>query len=268
MKPWTLRQSFLGVHSDDIFAKAKIGFIGLGGGGSHLVQQFAHLGLGNFLLVDFDRIEDTNLNRLIGGTVNDVKNRQLKSNIARRMIKRINPEASVKISNKQWQESIRQLRDCDLIYGSLDSFQQRRDLEVFTRRFLTPYIDIGMDVHKINDIHSISGQVILSLPGSLCMHCMSFLNEECLTKEAQKYGAAGGNPQVVWPNGVLASTAVGIGVKLLTAWHPKKTGSIYLEYDGVVGTVSTSSRMKYLENTVCTHFKDTEGMGDPFYANL
>ena len=267
MKQKTLRQSFLGEMSDDIFSRAKIGFIGLGGGGSHIVQQYAHLGLQNYILVDFDRIEETNLNRLVGGTVKDVSNKELKTTIAERIIKQVNPDASVQILNTTWQESAKQLRDCDLIFGCLDSYHQRRDLEIFTRRYLIPYIDIGMDVHRIKDSHSISGQVILSLPGSICMHCMKYLREDLLTIEAQKYGDAGGKPQVVWPNGVLASTAVGIGVQLLTSWHPKTSGSIYLEYDGVLGTVSVSPRMKYLENVVCTHFKDTESMGDPFYAN-
>lgn len=266
MKKTTLRQSFLGVRSDEIFANAKVAFIGLGGGGSHMVQQYAHLGLGNFVLVDFDRIEDSNLNRLVGGTLKDLESNELKSWIAERLIKGINPDASVQILNKPWQEVSKQLRDCDLIFAGIDSLQQRRDLEGFSRRFLIPYVDVGMDVHKLADCYSMSGQVILSLPGDLCMHCMKFLREDILTKEAQNYGDAGGKPQVVWPNGVLASTAVGIGVHLLTAWHAKSFGSIYLEYDGIMGTVTPSPRMKYLENITCNHYKDTEGMGDPFYA--
>jgi hypothetical protein len=47
--------------------------------------------------------------------------------------------------------------------------------------------------------------------------------------EAEKYGAAGSRPQVVWPNGVLASTAVGLAVQLLTPWHPKPPAFTFLE---------------------------------------
>ena len=39
------RQSFLGPDSDTILHEATIGVIGLGGGGSHIVQQSAHLGI-------------------------------------------------------------------------------------------------------------------------------------------------------------------------------------------------------------------------------
>ena len=95
------------------------------------------------------------------------------------------------------------------------------------------------------------------------MHCMKFLREDLLEKEAARYGRAGGKPQVVWPNGVLASTAVGLGVQLLSPWHEQPPGSVYLEYDGNSGTLNTRLRMKYISDTTCTHIYDTEGMGDP-----
>lgn len=265
MKEQSLRQSFLGPHSEEKFNNTKAAFIGLGGGGSHLVQQWAHLGGGDFLLVDNDIIEGSNLNRLVGATLKDVEQKVLKTAIATRVIKQINPEANVTVINQLWQEAAYELRDCDIIFGCVDSYQARRDLEIFCRRFLIPYIDIGMDVHQMEHGYSISGQVIMSLPGSICMHCMQFLREELLEKEAARYGDAGGKPQVVWPNGVLASTAVGLAVQLLHHWHPGVSGSVYLEYDGVTNTVNISPRMEYLEHMECHHFFDTEGMGDPFY---
>ena len=265
MKETSLRQSFLGEHSDAVFTNSTVGFIGLGGGGSHAIQQFAHIGLGKFKLFDFDRIEGSNLNRLVGGTMDDVINKELKTTISERAIKKVNPGASIQVFNTTWQESSKHLRDCDIVFGCLDTYQQRRDLEIFTRRYLIPYIDIGMDVFNINNKYSISGQVILSMPGDLCMHCMKFLHEDLLGKEAAKYGDAGGKPQVVWPNGALASTAIGIAVQLLTPWHDHNPGSIYLEYDGVSGSINPSPRMEYLKKVSCSHFSDTEGMADPFY---
>jgi hypothetical protein len=42
-----------------------------------------------------------------------------------------------------------------------------------------------------------------------------------LAAEAARHGDAGGRPQVVWPNGALASTAVGLAVDLVTGWTRK-----------------------------------------------
>jgi molybdopterin-synthase adenylyltransferase len=50
------RQSFLGAKSEQNLKRAKVGIIGLGGGGSHVVQQLTHLGVGNYILVDPDMI--------------------------------------------------------------------------------------------------------------------------------------------------------------------------------------------------------------------
>jgi hypothetical protein len=62
---------------------------------------------------------------------------------------------------------------------------------------------------------------------------MGFLTEEKLAEEAARYGKAGARPQVIWPNGVLASAAVGLGVELT--------------YDGNQGTLSRSPMLRNSE---------------------
>src|SRR4051794_10718776 len=97
------RQSFLGATSEQILTHARVGIVGLGGGGSHAVQQLAHLGVGNYVLVDPDVIDESNLNRLVGGTLEDVKHRVLKIDIASRTILAV-VGASIDAYPKQWQE--------------------------------------------------------------------------------------------------------------------------------------------------------------------
>lgn len=83
-----------------------------------------------------------------------------------------------------------------------------------------PYIDIGMDVHDCKDQgFLISGQVFLSTPGNPCMRFCRIVTDENLRREAERYGAAGSNPQVVWANSILAATAIGLAVRLVTPWH-------------------------------------------------
>ena len=60
------RQSFLGPDAQERIERAVVGVVGLGGGGSHIVQQLAHIGFQRYVLYDDDAVEDTNLNRLIG----------------------------------------------------------------------------------------------------------------------------------------------------------------------------------------------------------
>jgi hypothetical protein len=248
------RQSFLGPDSDAIIGGTVIGIIGLGGGGSHIVQQLAHLGFRNFVIVDGDIVTYTNLNRLVGAKLADVRKRRPKVDVAERCIRTLHKDASVTKRFCRWEDSLGDLARCDLVFGSVDSFLARRDLESFCRRNLLPLIDVGMDVVGEPGSYQIVGQVILSMPGSPCMHCMGFLNEALLAEEARKYGAAGGKPQVVWSNGLLSSAAVGVAVDLLTDWSRSTRSAIYLRFLGGQLDLRTDNRMSMLCGHSCTHY--------------
>ena len=287
------RQSFLGLDSDAILEAATIGVVGLGGGGSHVVQQAAHMGIGGYVNVDPQTIDETNTNRLVGGTLADVQCKATKTGIVKRMVRRLlrfvggtldyidckraktgiaerlirglNPNARIISIAGRWQEATDQLKACDVIVGAVDSFTERDQLERFARRYLIPYIDIGMDVHDLgNNRFLVSGQVVLSTPGAPCLRCCGFLTDERLREEANRYGAAGSRPQVVWSNGVLASTAIGILVQMLTPWCERPPAFVYLEYDGNKGSVSRSAYMDALKESACPHHPPDE-TGDPMF---
>jgi hypothetical protein len=123
-----------------------------------------------------------------------------------------------------------------------------------------------MDVTRSGAGYTISGQVIVSMPGYPCMRCLGFITDEVLAAEAQQYGAAGGRPQVVWPNGILASTAVGLFVSMLLPWHSESEPPLFLEYDGNAASVFPSNRLKAISGTGCRHYAGSDNLGDPFYG--
>jgi molybdopterin-synthase adenylyltransferase len=259
------RQSFLGPDSDAILDAATIGLAGLGGGGSHVAQQTAHMGIGGYVNADPDWIEETNTNRLIGGMLADVAVSRRKVEIAERLIRGLQPKARIIRVPDNWLVAADDLKLCDVIIGAVDSFKEREQLERFARRHLIPFIDIGMDVHELGKREFlVSGQVILSMPGAPCMRCCGFITNERLEQEAKLYGAAGSRPQVVWSNGVLASTAVGLLTQILTPWYANPPSFAYLDYDGNKGTITRNPRMELLKNHVCPHHPADE-TGDPLF---
>jgi hypothetical protein len=257
-------QSFLGPESDATLAGIEVGIAGLCGGGSHLVQQLPLVGVSKFVLADPDIAEDRNRNRLLGSTPADVQAARAKTAIAERVIRGINPNAEITVCQSRWQDAIESLRRCDVIFGCVDSYRERDDLERFCRRFLIPYIDLGMDVHEAPDGYSISGQVVLSSPGGPCLRCLGILNEKRLKQEAGRYGKAGSRPQVVWPNGVLASVAVGLLVQLICPWHGSPQLAACCEFDGNRHRVETN-RLDCATDLQCAHFPPDE-LGDHFFA--
>lgn len=256
-----LRQSFLGEDSAAVLRASRGGIVGAGGGGSHVAQQLAHAGLGTFDVFDPDVMEEPNLNRTIGSEPRHAADAARKIDVAASLIQRINPAARVNLHFGKWESSPAALRQCNGVVGCVDGFAARSYLERYCRRYHVPYIDIGMDVHEVGDHFLISGQIITSVPGGPCMRCMGFLTDELVDKEVQAYGAAGARPQVVWSNGVLASTAVGIFVRLRCNW----TGSPlnpYVEYDGNRDTLQPSRRFQQRAWKACPHFSAAHDLGD------
>lgn len=262
MTSYLQRQSFLGSNSETALANASAAIIGLCGGGSHIAQQLAHVGIGNFVLIDHDTANDTNLNRMVGLTRAGAIAASNKTDVISDMILGINPTAKITAITAKWQTEHALLRECAAIFGCVDSFDERDQLERYARRYLIPYIDVGMDVHGEPGKYSIGGQVILSLPGHVCMRCMGFLTEEVLGEEARRYGNTGGKPQVVWPNGTLASIAVGKFMSLVTPWYEGLAPALYTEYDGNRLTAMPSRKLEYLGDRTCPHFTGAEALGD------
>jgi molybdopterin-synthase adenylyltransferase len=256
------RQSFLGPKSERIIQAARIAIVGLGGGGSPVAQQLAHVGIAHFLLFDPDAIDDTNLNRLVGGTPAYVQDATKKVYIAERLIHAINPTAEVKALPVDWRDECQRLRDVDIVVACVDTFHARFELETAARRYLTPCIDIGMDVYEHGKEFLIAGQVALSLPGRPCLQCMGIIQEDQLERE--RYGAAGGRPQMIWPNSVLASAAVGIVLQLLTPWFQREPGAILLRLEGNTQTLTDDPWVQQHRNRACPHYPLAD-LGDPFF---
>ena len=255
------RQGFLGGASEQILANAKVAIIGLCGGGSHIAQQLAHVGVGQFVLIDDDQTEGSNLNRMIGSRPEHAKRHTRKTEVISDLVRSISPAATIVCSPTKWEQNHELLRECTVVFGCVDSFLARDQIERYCRRYLLPYIDIGMDVSKVPAGYSISGQIVVSIPGMPCMRCLGFLSDALISAEVQRYGAAGPRPQVIWPNGVLASTAVGLFIQMVTPWR-KDELALYLEYDGNKPALNRSRLPDAVPNRVCQHYSKPEELGD------
>ena len=263
------RQSFLGADAEAKLADTVFGIAGLDGGGSHIVRQLAHIGCRQFVLFDADKVEESNLNRLVGATLADAGNHVPKIEVASRVIRALVPEADIELHESRWQEMADRLRRCDIVFGCVDGFSERDQLEAACRRYLIPYIDIGLDVNTEEDEPPLmGGQVILSMPGETCMRCLGFITEKNLAAEETKYGDAGPRPQVVWANGLLASAAVGIAIDLATNWTKHSRAPIYLEYNANEPTLKDHPRVIHRDKSAeCPHYLPGE-VGEARFQTL
>lgn len=198
-----------------------VGIVGLGGTGSILVQQLVHLGVHRFTLIDPDVVDETNLNRVVGASANDVG--ELKIEVAKRQLLHHNPDVKLTTiaGNVVHQRVAQSLLEADFLFSCTDSHGSRSVIQQIAYQYLLPCIDMGSIIAMGEDnIHSILGRAQLLSPGEPCLWCSKLLDSEqirrdLLTDVERKLdpyipGANEVAPSVIWLNGIVVSLAVGM----------------------------------------------------------
>ena len=86
-------EMLIGNEGMEKLANAKVAVFGIGGVGSFVCEGLARGGVGNFILVDFDKVDETNINRQLIATVNTIG--KYKVDLMKERILEINPDANV-----------------------------------------------------------------------------------------------------------------------------------------------------------------------------
>lgn len=238
----------------------RVAIVGAGGTGSVTAQQLAHFGVTDFTLVDFDAVEETNLNRLVGAGPNDVGT--LKVEVARRTILSAQPGASVTtiVGDVTDDRIAERLKGCDVIFACTDSHASRAVLNQIAYQHLIPAIDMGVSLSVRGGVLThITGRVQLLSPGLPCLTCMELLDSEqirreLLTPEERKadpyiIGASEPQPSVISINSTMASLAVTMLIGLVTG---APVAARIQFYDGINGTVRPMSARRESECYTCS----------------
>ncbi|MES2523232.1 MAG: ThiF family adenylyltransferase [Gemmatimonadota bacterium] len=229
----------------------RVAVVGLGGTGSVVVQQLAHLGVGSLLLIDPDALERTNLNRVVGAARGDVG--RSKVSIGADAVARVNPEIVTEglLADIRDAHVVRRLLDTDFFFGCTDSQGSRAVLAQFAYQYSVPGIDLGVAIHAVDgQISHVSGRVQMLAPGLACVLCAGVLDPEAVRRDlltddaraADPYivGAAVPQPAVISLNSATASLAVSMFLAAVTG-IPLASRHLRLRFDaGKTSSVSTT----------------------------
>ncbi len=110
--------------------------LGLGGVGGYVVESLARCGIGNLILVDYDKVDITNINRQIIATYSNIG--KLKTECFKERIADINKNCNVKLINTFYQEENKDIlfnQEIDYIIDCCDSLDSKKILieEAFKR---------------------------------------------------------------------------------------------------------------------------------------
>lgn len=206
----------------------RIAVVGLGGTGSIVAQQLVHLGVRDFILVDPDHLDVTNLNRVVGATPEDIG--RSKVDVAQRYLKHFASTVTVRpITGDVVRTSVAQrLVDADVILCCTDTHGSRSVVQQLAYQFLIPCIDVGSTITaKLGEVTGIFGRVQLLGPDQPCLWCTGLLSSEEVRRDmmseferkADPYiqGAHEPAPSVISLNGTVVSLALTMLLGLVTS---------------------------------------------------
>lgn len=130
----------IGKEGIEKLQKAKVAVFGIGGVGSFVVEGLARAGVGNFILVDNDKVSLTNLNRQIIATRKTIG--KLKVEVARDRILEINPNANVEIYQEFFMPDSEEILDntVNYIVDSVDTVTAKIELVIRANKLNIPLI--------------------------------------------------------------------------------------------------------------------------------
>lgn len=196
-----------GDRGQAVLAGLKVGVIGTGGIGSLLVEYLSRLGVGHLVVADPDRIDVTNLPRVVGASRWDAKvwltdpgrprwlrriGEQLsapKVHIAARVARRANPAVRIEpIFGTVVDHAVAQgFVDCDYLFLAADSMQARLVFNALVHQYLIPGTQLGAKIRtnpgtgEIIDVFSVVRPVS---PDRGCLWCNGLILPASLQKEA------------------------------------------------------------------------------------
>ena len=195
--------------------RATVGLIGVGGAGSIVADQLAHMGLGALVICERDVVGEVNLSRQEGAGPANLG--APKADVTADVVRHANPTTDVRIIYERFpgDRSHQALREVDLIVSCVDSAAARHEINKFSRRYLVPVIDVGATIRRDGDrLDLVAGHTIRVLPDGACLQCEGLTTPALRDRELDGHDVPywegdgpPGAPQVMSVNGVLASVA-------------------------------------------------------------
>ncbi len=162
-----------GEMGQEQLSRLKVTLVGAGGTGSILAESLVRLGVKNLVVIDDDKLEETNLNRWQGGKIRDVG--RYKVNILKDILYPIAHDIHIKSfeSTVFDKKVIEYIKDSDVIIGAVDSNKARYLLNRLSLVYLIPYLDCSSGIIvEDNKIEELSTRNVIVVPSvTHCFNC-------------------------------------------------------------------------------------------------
>jgi ThiF family/Prokaryotic homologs of the JAB domain len=187
LSPWPL--PFTSGMGDQL-ERLRFAVIGVSGTGSLAAEQLARMGA-KVILVDFDRVEHKNLNRIINTTLADAEANRLKVDMFAEAVESyrgpgVASPIAMTIASR---EAVLAVSQCDVIFSCVDTQEGRQIADLIASAFLIPLFDVGVVIptRKVGDdgvaIADVCGRIDYVQPGGATLADRGVFTPEGLRAE-------------------------------------------------------------------------------------
>jgi molybdopterin/thiamine biosynthesis adenylyltransferase len=243
---------FFGAEGQQRLRQTTVAIVGVGGLGTHVAQQLAHLGIGRLVLIDDEELDETNKNRYVGSYADDPTKGFMKVDIGIRMARLIDPHVQIDRMpvSLLTRAALSRLESVDYVMGCVDNDGARLVLTEHCLAFRRVYIDLASDIDTKSGTYG--GRVFVAQQGDGCLVCLDQLDlmqarEDLENTEQRKareeiYGINRSDldragPSVISINGAVASMGV---TELLVVITGIRKANRLLTYRAHIGGVTVS----------------------------
>ena len=178
----------MGQDSQNKISRLRVGIVGLGSVGCIVAEAMARIGVAQITLIDPDKVEEHNLDRLLYGTVKDIG--RLKVELASEAILRNATAERIRVNalptSVHNSEAYKAALDCDIIFSCVDRPLPRDVLNYIAQAHMIPVIDGGVSVETDRSkdrLFSAHWRAHLVTPYHQCLQCNGQYNSSDVIME-------------------------------------------------------------------------------------
>lgn len=164
-----------GLAAQRRLAGLNVGIVGVGSVGAVVTEALARMGIANLTLIDADKVEDHNLDRLLNASATDVGTHKvhLAASAARRAATARDFRVNAITLNLQQERAYRAALDCDILFSCVDRPLPKDLLNHIAYAHCIPVIFGGIFVDTKTDgrLAQANWSTAVVCPGRRCLRC-------------------------------------------------------------------------------------------------
>ena len=129
----------IGIEGQKKLLESKVVVVGLGGLGGFVCEELARLGTGTIAVIDHDKFDETNLNRQLNSSENNIG--KVKAEQTKQRVSSINSAVEITVFDSKFNDVPKEVwLNCDLVMDCLDNINDRLILAGKCAEFDKPLI--------------------------------------------------------------------------------------------------------------------------------